>query len=88
MTKQFLCFYDTGLTGDEERDRSPVGYGQSRAEAMQNGIRNAFPHLGEEGAVRLQYSSFVTVEQNQLSAADFAQVTKIIDNFFAEKREA
>ena len=85
MAKQYLCFYDTGLTGDEERDRSPVGYGATRIEAMTSGIRNAFPHLGAEGAERLRYSGFATVEQPDLAPADFAALAKIIDDFFAGK---
>jgi hypothetical protein len=82
---QFICFLDTGHTGDEEQDRYPVGYGSTRADAMGMAFRNAMPHLAEAGVYAMAQTGFVTIAQPNLSAADFAEVAKVIDDFFAGK---
>lgn len=82
---QFICFLDTGHTGDEEQDRYPVGYGSTRADAMGMGFRNAMPHLAEAGVYAMAQTGFVTIAQHDLTAADFAEVAKVIDDFFAGK---
>lgn len=83
--KQFLCFYDNGLTGVEETDRTPVGYGATRQDALAMGIRNALPGVAQAGVDAMRMGGFATVAQPDLSPADFAQLSKIIDDFFAGK---
>jgi hypothetical protein len=82
---QFICFLDTGHTGDEEQDRYPVGYGSTRADAMAMGFRNAMPHLAEAGVYAMAQTGFITIAQHNLSADEFSEVAKVIDDFFAGK---
>jgi hypothetical protein len=80
---QFICFLDTGMTGIEENDRVPVGIGATRAEAFEQGWRNAIPHVAEMGFHALAQSSFACVAQPQLSAEEFAAVGTVVADFFA-----
>jgi hypothetical protein len=82
---QYICFLDTGLTGIEEKDRVPVGIGATRAEAFEQGWKNAIPHVAEMGYHALAQSSFACVAQPNLSADEFAHVGKIVEEFFASR---
>lgn len=83
--KQYICFLVTDLTDDEEQDRYPVGYGETQEDAMGMAFRNAMPHLAEAGVYAMAQTGFVTIAQPNLSPDDFAEVAKLIDDFFAGK---
>lgn len=85
MTEKYLCFYDNGLTGDEEQDRTPVGYGSSREEAQAMGIRNALPNVAQTGVLSMSMGGFATVKQTTLTDAEYAHVCEIIDDFFSAR---
>jgi hypothetical protein len=82
-SNQFICFLDTGMTGIEENDRVPVGIGATRAEAFEQGWKNAIPHVADMGFYALAQSSFICVAQHNLSADEFADVGRIVTDFFA-----
>lgn len=82
---QFICFFDTGATGDEKTDRYPVGFGATRSEALSMGIKNVMPDLANLGVYGMAQSGFVTIAQPELTADEFAGLRKIVTDFFAEK---
>jgi hypothetical protein len=43
------------------------------------------PHLAEAGVYAMAQTGFVTIAQPNLSAEEFAEVAKVIDDFFAGK---
>lgn len=82
---QFICFFDKGLTGDEEEDRVPIAIGTTREEAMSIGLPRGIAALGEMGFHEIMYSGFIVIAQPQLSAEEFASVGRTIDDFFAKQ---
>lgn len=82
MSGQFIFFYDPGTNDDA--DRIPIATGDTREEAMANGIPRLLQVAADHGLWGLLHSSGVTVEQPNLTAEEFAGVTKTIEDFFAK----
>lgn len=80
---QFICFFDTGTTGDEKKDRYPVGVGETREDAFAMGISNVMPDLAGLGVYGMAQSGFITIPQPQLTAEEFETVGGVVRDFFA-----
>lgn len=84
---QFICFFDSGATGDEEQDRYPVGFGKTRREAFSMGLTNVMPDVAKLGVYGMAQSGFVTIAQTQLAPDEFAALGKIVTDFFAGREK-
>lgn len=82
---QFICFFDSGATGDEEQDRYPVGVGTTRDEAMAMGLKNVMPDIAEMGVAGMMHTGFIVIAQPQLTAEEFATLGGVVKDFFAGK---
>lgn len=82
---QFICFFDSGATGDEEKDRYPVGVGTTREEAMAMGLKHVMPDIAEMGVAGMMHTGFIAIAQPRLSAEEFKQVGDLVKDFFSGK---
>jgi hypothetical protein len=82
---QFICFFDSGATGDEERDRYPVGFGKTRGEAFKMGLTHVMPDVAKLGVYGMAQSGFITIAQPNLSADEFAALGEIVTDFFTKR---